>query len=408
MKNKKWLSLVAAALMAVSLAACGSNGTAVYVQSVGELTAAGTIAPGDRFQGMVVSENVTEIKRDTDKSIAELLVKAGDDVTEGQELFSYDMDELQLNLDKKRLELEQLEATVENYQDQIAELEAQRDRASSSSQLQYTVQIQSLQVDLKEAELNIQAKETEIQQSEALLENAVVVSPISGRVQSINESGMDNYGNPAAYITIQQTGSYRVKGILGEQQLGGLMEGTRVKILSRTDESQFWLGTVTLIDYDNPTQGNSSNMYYYGMESDPMTSASRYPFYVAPDNTDGLVMGQHVYLELDTGDSGDTGLQLPSYYICYEESGEAYVWAERGGKLEKRTVSLGAYNAMTDAYEVLDGLTESDYIAFPDEELCRQGVPTTHNVSAVEAVSDGNLPADNFPMEELPMEGGVE
>ena len=77
-------------------AACGESGTAVYVQSVAELSGLGGIAPGDRFAGIVVSENVAEVDRDSDKTIKELLVKAGDDVTEGQILFSYDTDQLQL------------------------------------------------------------------------------------------------------------------------------------------------------------------------------------------------------------------------------------------------------------------------------------------------------------------------
>lgn len=396
MKLKKRFSLFLAVCLTAMLAGCGGNGTGVYVQSVAELANKGAIAPGDRFAGMVVSENVTEIQKDSDKSVAELLVKAGDNVTEGQELFSYNTDELQLNLDKQRLELEQLQAMVENYEDQIAELEKERQSASSSNQLQYTVQIQSLQVDLKEAELNIQAKETEIQQSETILENGVVCAPVSGRIQSINENGMDNYGNPVAYITIQQAGSYRIKGTIGEQQLGGIMEGSRIRVISRTDETQYWLGTVSLVDYENATQDSSSSMYYYGVESDSMTTSSKYPFYVELDSTDGLIMGQHVYLELDTGDGQDAGLQISSAFICFDESGEAYVWAERSGKLEKRDITLGAYNMMLDTYEILDGLTESDYIAFPDEELCHEGAATTRNAPVME--NDG----------EDGMEGGVE
>ena len=382
MKMKKWLAAGLCACMLAGLAGCGDDGTGVHVQSVQELSGMGAIAAGDRFPGLVVSENVTEIQRDMDKSIAELLVKEGDDVTEGQELFSYDTDELQLTLDKQKLELDQLEAMVENYQDQIEDLEYDRQYAYGSDQLQYTVQIQTMQVELKEAELNIDAKKKEIEKSENILQNAVVVSPVSGRVQSINESGTDNYGNTVAYITIQQAGSYRIKGTLGELQIGGIMEGSRIRIISRTDESKTWGGTVTLVDYENATQGNSTS-YYYGVSTDSMTASSRYPFYVELDSTEGLMLGQHVYLELDMGESEATGLQVGSAYICYEEDGSAYVWAEKSGKLEKRAVTLGDYNAMTDSFTVLEGLSESDYIAFPDAELCAEGVSTTHTQTEV-------------------------
>ena len=37
---------------------------------------------------------------------------------------------------------------------------------------------------------------------------------------------------------------------------------------------------------------------------------------------------------------------------------------------------------MTDTYEILEGLTEDDYIAFPDPETCVEGAPTTRNEPA--------------------------
>jgi len=374
---KKWITCILLASLTLSLMGCGSDENAVYVQSVADLTSWGAIAPGDRFAGMVVSENVTEIKKDSDKTVGELLVKEGDDVTEGQELFNYDTDELQLALDKQKLELEQLEATIENYKEQIEDLEEDRENADSSDQLQYTIQIQTLQIDLKEAELSIKAKKTAVEQSEALLENTSVLSPVSGRIQSISENGTDNYGNPLPYITIQQAGSYRVKGILGELQRGQIVEGLRVKILSRTDADQYWQGTVSLVDYENPTQGNEYEMYY-GVSSDEMTASSKYPFYIELDSVDGLLLGQHVYIEMDMGDDATDALKLDASFICFEEDGSAYVWAEDGSKLEKRSVTVGAFDDMMWAYEVIDGLTTDDYIAFPDELLCHEGVPTTH------------------------------
>ena len=309
MRMKKWSMFVLALAMLLALCGCGESGTAVYVQSVAKLSGLGGIAPGDRFAGIVVSENVAEVNKDSDKTIQELLVKAGDDVEEGQILFSYDTDQLQLTLDKQRLEKEQLEASIENYKDQIEELEKQRKKAGQSAQLQYTVQIQSLQVDLKEAELNLKAKEQEVTKSEDVLKNADVKSPVTGRVQEINENGTDNYGRPMAYITIQQSGSYRVKGILGELQRGGIMEGTRMRIVSRTDANTYWLGTVSLVDYENPSQGNQNDMYY-GMSADEMTASSKYPFYIELDNTDGLMLGQHVYLEVEKDENEETGIPV--------------------------------------------------------------------------------------------------
>ena len=384
---KKWIVLCLALVMALSMAACGEAENAVFVQSVKELESMGGIAPGDKFPGLVVSENITEINKDPQMVVDELLVREGDDVTEGQALFSYDTQQMQLALDKQRLELEQLEAAIVNYKDQIAELE--KDRNNASNKLEYTIQIQSLEVDLKEAEINVKASRDAVAQAEALLENTVVCAPVDGRIQSISESGTDNYGNPVAYITIQKTGSYRIKGTIGELQLGAMMEGTRLEILSRTDANR-WYGTITLIDYENPTQGNDNEMYYYGMASDEMTTSSKYPFYVELDDTTGLILGQHVYLQLESVDAEvPAGPAISSAFIAYNEDGSTYVWADKNGKLEKRMVSLGDYDMMNDTYVILSGITEEDYIAYPDYELCVEGAPTTKVQQTQEVTLEG-------------------
>ena len=382
MNMKKWLCVLCAACLALSLTACTGDENAVYVQSVKTLSGMGGIAPGDRFPGMVVSENVTEINKDGDKTIADVYVKEGDDVVEGQELFAYDMDQLQLTVDKQRLELEQLKATIENYQVQIEELKKGEANSWGSDKLQYTIQIQSTQIDLKEAELNLSAKEKELERTESMLTNATVVSPVTGRVTGVNENGYDNYGNPLAYITIQQAGSFRIKGTLGELQLGGIVEGVRMRIVSRTDESQVWYGIVTLVDYESATQGNQNDMYYGGIV-DSMSASSKYPFYVELDSSEGLLLGQHVYLELDSGEEEVSGLSISAAFVAYDQEGNAYVWAEKNGKLEKRAVVVGEYNFMTDTIQVLEGLTEEDYIAFPDETVCVEGAPTTREEPVV-------------------------
>lgn len=405
MKLKRCFAALLALALTAALTGC-SNDTAVYVQSVGTLAGMGGIAPGDKFLGLVVSENVSEIKKDKDKTVLELKVHEGDDVKKGQELFSYDTEELQLSLDKQRLELEQLNASIENYKSQIEQLQKSFNSAGAQLKLEYTVQIQTTQVDLKEAELNVKTKENEIKKSEDLLENAVVTAPVDGRVQAINETGTDSQGNEAPYITIQQIGSYRIKGILGELQRGGLIEGDRVKITSRTGSTQVWGGTITLVDYENPSQG-SDNDRYYGMSSDEMTSSSRYPFYVKLDSTDGLLLGQHMYLEKETEEGAPAALSISMAFLCYEEDGTPYVWAEARNKLEKRTVTLGQTNDMAGTCEILEGLTTEDYIAFPDEAVCHPGAPTTHTQAAedteMESDMDSNMDAAAEPM----VDGGM-
>ena len=104
---KKCLVICLTLCLCLTMLACGSEENAVYVQKVADLVNMGGIAPGDRFPGIVVSENITEIQKDPQMVVEELFVREGDDVSEGDQLFSYDTQQLQLSLDKQRLELEQ-------------------------------------------------------------------------------------------------------------------------------------------------------------------------------------------------------------------------------------------------------------------------------------------------------------
>lgn len=385
MNFKRICAFVCALTIGLTVSGCANNKTAVYVQSVEVLNGLGGIGAADQFSGIVEAESVSSVQKDGTKTILELLVSEGDDVTEGQPLFSYDTEEIQLNLDKQRLELEQLLSSIESYNDQIATLEKSLNTVNGSTKLQYTIEIQSIQLNLKEAQLNIKTKETEIKKSENLLENATVTAPVTGRIQSISEGETDRYGNPLPYISIQKTGAYRVKGVLGELQRGGIMEGDRLTIHDRIGGEKTWSGTVTRVDYDNPYRGSENSDYYYMGSSDEMGSSSKYAFYVQLDNLDGLLLGQHVYLEREVEEgSQPKGPCISSAFVCYDEDGSTYVWVEESRKLAKRPVTLGEYNPMTDSQEITEGLSLSDYIAFPDPELCQEGVPVTRNKPAAE------------------------
>ena len=73
---------------------------------------------------------------------------------------------------------------------------------------------------------------------------------------------------------------------------------------------------------------------------------------------------------------------LNDYFIVDADTDSPYVWvAGSGNKLEKRDVVLGQYDENLAEYEIADGLTEKDRIAFPTEEL-KEGM------SVVEGTAD--------------------
>ena len=176
-----------------------------------------------------------------------------------------------------------------------------------------------------------------------------------------------------------------MKGTVNEVNRDSIIEGTPVIIRSRVDSSKTWKGTMGSVDMDNSASNNSSDMAMFGMSStsDDQTSSSTYPFYVNLDSSDGLMLGQHVYIELDEGqDDNKVGIWLNDYFIVDADTDSPYVWsADAGNKLVKRDVVLGQYDENLAEYEIADGLTEKDKIAFPTDEL-KEGM------SAVEGTAD--------------------
>jgi HlyD family secretion protein len=366
--------LILSAFMIISLSACsGDDGEPVSVQSVAMITGVGSVGLADRFSGLVVSGSTQEIKLDENMTVDEIRVKPGQEVKIGDILFTYDNELSLLNLEQAKLELESLKNTLTANQEQIKDLEKQRNNAPSSQKLQYTLEIQEMEATVRENEYNISLKEKDVARQEQATKNTEVKSTLDGRVSSINENNeTDDYGAPKPFMTIVETGKLRIKGTINELNRGSLTEGMSVIIRSRTDSEVTWNGVIDVIDWDNPTTGSGMEGYY--SPADEMTSSSKYPFYVTIENYDGMFMGQHVYIEPGTASADTSELWLPEYYIN-DSDGDAWVWAASSrDKLTKRSVTLGRYDEENGTYLISSGLATDDYIAFPDEAL-KEGQP---------------------------------
>ena len=199
---KKVSILLAAALLLAALAGCGGKveGEA-SVQSVSMICGLGSTGLVDRFAGVVSARSETEIKKDENKVIGEIQVEEGQDVKAGQVLFTYDSEAAELDLEKARLELEQLKNTVASKETEKAQLEQDKAKAPASEQLSYSLEIQEADTAIREGNYNAALKEKEIQKLEEAMNNLEVTSPVDGRIQTLNaDGGYDNYGNPLPFM----------------------------------------------------------------------------------------------------------------------------------------------------------------------------------------------------------------
>lgn len=356
-----------------TVAPAGEN--TVYVQSVSDILGLGYTGINNRYSGIIEPKDVIKINPEQSLTVDVCYVKAGDSVTAGDPLFAYDVDSLNLSYEQLLIDITGLENTIIAGTEELANLDKQIERYKNKPDKLYELKLKRQEVDLsiKKSRYSLSAKEESAREMEAAIAESVIKSPVTGRIRSVKEdNGAAMYYGVAqeedAYITIVAGTDFCVKGVVSEQTIHRLYEGMPVRITTRTADSTQYSGEIYKISSEPES---NSNGYYY--DSDMQNSASKYAFYVSVDSIEGLLVGQHVYLEPGKDDSTPESnvLLLPGYYLfdISESADEAYVYADKDGRIEKRLVTLGSYAAETDSYEILSGLSLQDKIAFPDESV---------------------------------------
>ncbi len=438
--SKKKFTIILGAVVVAAAAAAGiwyffgdggrDSNDRVYVEKVSVIMGNATGAQ-NRYSGVVQPQKTVEVNADSERTVKEVLVNVGDTVEEGTPLFNYDTDDLNMDLEQAKLELENQDIEISNYKSQITELEKEKKEAAEEDKFEYTTQIQTIETQIKQAEFEKSSKQLEIDKIQKKIDNSQVLSTASGVVKTINDGQSSDMGDDSsAFMTILSTGEYRIQGTVNEQNVGMIYAGAEVIVRSRVDEEITWRGAIDSVDTGEPSS-SSDNQMDMGDSEDSYTASSNYPFYVTLEDADGLMLGQHVLIELDEGQmETKEGIWLYSSYIVMEDTEEdfeslieedteyeaveslmwdtedevteslmedteavqmvqqAFVWADDGnGRLEKRVVELGAYDEALDEYEILSGLTEDDLIAWPMEGLY-EGIITVTDIDEVDYTSD--------------------
>ena len=355
-----------------------SADNAVYmdlVSTIAELgSGTGTI---ERFGGVVEPQETREYKLDSDRTVKECYVKEGDMVEDGDKLFTYDVVKTENELEQEKINLERMENQAKTTEAKKGELEKKKAQANTpEKQLEVLVEENTI----KQEELALKQQKIKIKALEEQIKNATVYSDMEGIVKSINDSGDTDSmtSESSAYITLLKTGTYRIKASVNEQNRLLISKGISMLVYSRVESGRLWHGTVTEIKTDQGTGGSDSSDMYSG---DNSSGSTDYPFYVELENSDDLMLGQHVYLEQDVGqENAKEGLWLDDYYIVTGE-GDPYVWAASDdNKVEKRTVRLGDADEELGQHQILSGLTADDYICVPQENL-EEGLPVAYNTA---------------------------
>ena len=413
MRKKVTMMIVLMAL----LTGCGNKAdTAVPVQSVATLSGITDDIVRLSYAGIVSTGNEVNVRRVSGRKIAKVYVRKGDIVKAGDKLFTYDAEQAQNNLDKAMMELEEKKNTLISRQQERSQLETDMMKVQQEDQLEYSLKIREIDTDIRELQYNIDHIEKDILKLEEGTQDLDVTAPISGRVEKAGQAdtsfteyssgdadeqtdeddiALDDEGQGSeAFIKLVEVDNYRIKGRIDESNISQITTGMKMVIHSRVSD-EVWNGVVSDIDLSSMGKNSSDDV-----DDDTDTeNASGYYFYVQIEKLDGLIIGQHVYMTADTGEESDTRIRISSSFIIDAEQ-SPWVWAEKGGVLEKRDVKLGEYLEDEGAYVIEDGLDADDFIAVPSDS-CAAGKPVKEDVSEVFGLSDDGVGENDADEESL-------
>ena len=356
-KTKKTILAICLAILLLALAffawkfwgSRSSNITddAIYMQKISDMYSYGFTV--DRYSGVIEAQKTQSFKRDPEKQIEEVYVTVGQEVKEGTPLFKYDVRSTENSIESTKLD-------IEGLNNDISVLRA----AGNSTEIQ---------LQISEKQLEIRQKQAELERLQQELDHSEVLCTIEGVVKAVNpDGGMDQNGSDLPVVAVTETGEFRVKGKISEQSIGMIYPGMEVLIRSRVDENQTWPGKISTVETEPASENNGSS--YWGEESAERSSS--YPFYVSLDGTEGLMLGQHVFIEPDYGQNEvetKEGIWLEMGFIAYDDNGNPFVWTAERGKVKKQPVELGEMDEETYSVQILSGLTEDSLVTWPDETI---------------------------------------
>lgn len=351
------LGLAAVALVGGAIAFSGmldgssSNEEVVPTSLTYQVVQEGSIASSALLTGTVSAAEEQYVYYDPSKGdISEILVEPGSQVEAGTALMRYDASELQAALDsavrgrdkigRQIYELETNGQSVPATGDAVVDGEA-----AASAQRSVDLQL----ADLNDSYADAQAA---VDKAWTAVNEATVVSTVSGTVVEVNKSVSKNATGSQTVIHIVNQGSLQVKGNLTEYDLANIKVDQDVKLTTKVYPEQTWTGKISYISNYPASEQEAS-----AVPGGSAGSGAKYPFKVSLTSEVGdLKQGFTVNMEVV---NTSKNILVPVTAVVYEED-KTFVWTLVDGKAKKVEVTLGNADAINQ--EVKTGLAVGDQV----------------------------------------------
>ena len=219
---------------------------------------------------------------------------------------------------------------------------------------------------LRDLELNLRESEIKIEKARKALDKGVVTANMNGVVKTAGDPKSPPTDG-SSFITVAGSEGLFVRSGIKESKLGTLKEGDIVTVTSWQSGGQYEAEIKSISPYPDNTGmfgGEGTETYF------PFTANLL-------DRDASLQNGDWVEVSYKSaGGSSESGgtMTVPKAFVR-EEGSKKYVYVRSEDKrLRKQYIVTGTLS--DSGYEVLDGLSESDWIAFPYGKNVKDGAKT--------------------------------
>ena len=315
-----------------------------------EVAAAGRrdLAPVFTFSANLEAVWSTDVSTKADGRIDKLFVEEGDRVTAGMVLARLDMNELAAQVMQAEGQVLQAQATLEQNELNFQRMNALYKQNAVSA---HTLDSARTQRDL--AMGGLKAAEGNLLLLKARLDNANILSPLSGVVirRHVQAGTFSKAG--AAIFTVADTSNLLAKAVVGEAQITELALGKSVNVKVDALKGQEFRGTITRLS--------------------PAASVPTRTFTaeVSIPNPDGQIkVGMFANAEV-VGQMRQNVLAIPESALVMREDQKTVFVATEENRVVQRVLKLG--DAAGGWVEVLSGLKEGERIVIAGQHKLKDG-----------------------------------
>ncbi|MBS9802719.1 biotin/lipoyl-binding protein [Bacillus toyonensis] len=365
-KKKKWIIIGVIALIVIVAAVnifvmqgkkkgASTNADAVSFEKVTERKLNNT----KLISGQVKPGNIESFYADPAKGkVKDIEVKEGQEVEKGTKLFSYDNEEINLQMKQAELDQKMADMRYDQGKKKIDSLKKEIKKAKDSGAGKEVTDPMDEQV----SELEIAQKTTDLEKEKGKLQKEelskkqkelTIYSNFAGVVQKLDKDAAQSSsqalgGQGKAFLQVASKDPFQVQGTLTELQKSQIQKDQTFTVTAKANNKKKWTGKITEVS-EFPT---SAEMAQAGGMGEATQNMSQYTYKASLDSQDGLSPGYHVSLQVNL--ENKTMIAVPSKSIV-EKGEDAFVYVEDKGKLRKQNVKKGSTDG--DWTEVVEGVT---------------------------------------------------